>query len=192
MKRGWIAIFALLFLTACPKKEEPGHAPTVSQFEKERAALAAQVKSKGRQIANATGRRNKAKRGVHDDTDFAVVDKEYTYDPTGKRDPFRSFIFTAKNTTHDARGPLEQFDLAQLDVVAVVWGTNRPRAVVTDPSGRGYIVREGTYMGKNQGRVIGIADNALVVKESYVDYFGETTTKDVTMRVRAEKEGVNQ
>lgn len=192
MKRGWIAALALLFLTACPKTEEPGKAPTVSEFEKERAELAARVKSKGRELTGAKSRKNKAKRGVSDDTDFAVVDKEYSYDPTGKRDPFRSFIFTAKSTEHDARGPLEQFDLAQLDVVAVVWGTDRPRAVVADPSGRGYIVREGTYMGKNQGRVIGIADNALVVKESYVDYFGETTTKDVTMRVRAEKEGVNQ
>ena len=128
--------------------------------------------------------------GESDDTEFAVVDKQYTYDPTGKRDPFRSFIFMTAETSRDARGPLEQFDLAQLEVVAVVWGTQRPRAVVTDPSGRGYIVREGTFMGKNQGRVIGIADNALVVKESYVDYFGETTTKDVTMRVRADKEGV--
>jgi len=193
MKTRWIAILALLVLTACPKKEEPGSAPTVSDFEKERAELTARVKSKGRVFANATGRMNQSNRGVHDNTDFAVVDKEYTYDPTGKRDPFRSFIFTAAATnSRNARGPLEQFDLAQLSVVAVVWGTDRPRAVVADPSGRGYIVREGTYMGKNEGRIIGIADNALVVKESYVDYFGETTTKDVTMRVRADKEGVKQ
>jgi type IV pilus assembly protein PilP len=143
-------------------------------------------------LAGASERRNKSQRGKADETDFAVVDKEYTYDPTGKRDPFRSFIFTAETQTRNARGPLEQFDLAQLKVVAVIWGTDRARAVVADPSGRGYIVREGTYMGKNEGRIIEIADNALVVKESYVDYFGETTTKDVTMRVRVDKEGVQR
>jgi type IV pilus assembly protein PilP len=191
MKTAWIVILALL-LTACPKTEESADAPTVSEFERERAELAARVKGKGRQLTGATSRKNRASRSVADKTDFAVVDKEYTYDSTGKRDPFRSFIFTAETASRDSRGPLEQFDLAQLSLVAVVWGTERPRAVVADPSGRGYIVREGTYMGKNQGRVIGIADNALVVKESYVDYFGETTTKDVTMRVRADKEGVNQ
>ena len=192
MKTAWISILALLFLTACPKSDEVANAPTVSDFEKERAELSARVKGSGRKIANAAARRNDPKRANADDTEFAVVDKEYTYDPKGKRDPFRSFIFTSNDESRDARGPLEQFDLAQLSVMAVVWGTDRPRAVVADPSGRGYIVREGTYMGKNEGRIIGIADNSLVVKESYVDYFGETTTKDVTMRVRVEKEGVQQ
>jgi len=189
MRTAWIAILALLFLTACPKAEDAANAPTISDFEKERAALAAKVKNTGRQLARA-GHMPNAESA--DQSEFAVVEKGYTYDPTGKRDPFRSFIYTADTGSRDARGPLEQFDLAQLDVVAVVWGTERPRAVVADPSGRGYIVREGTYMGKNEGRIIGIADNALVVKESYVDYFGETTTKDVTMRVRADKEGVKQ
>lgn len=192
MTRAWISILALLFLTACPKTEEPATAPTTSAFEKERAELAAKVKGKGRQLAGKPATKAKSSAREGDETEFAVVDKQYTYDPTGKRDPFRSFIFTANTESRDARGPLEQFDLAQLTVVAVVWGTERPRAVVADPSGRGYIVREGTYMGKNEGRIIAIADNALVVKESYVDYFGETTTKDVTMRVRVEKEGVQR
>lgn len=191
MTRAWISILALSLLTACPKSEETANAPTVSDFEKERAELAAKVKGKGRRFG-ATDRRNKSNRGVHDGTEFAVVDREYTYDPTDKRDPFRSFIFMADTDDRDSRGPLEQFDLAQLSVVAVVWGTERPRAVVADPSGRGYIVREGTYMGKNEGRIMEIVDNALVVKESYVDYFGDTTTKDVTMRVRVEKEGVQR
>ncbi len=188
MTRGWIFIVALAFVFACAKEEEPANAPTVSDFEKERAELAARVKSKGRQLAQGD-RRDAAERGKSDGTEFAVVDQEYVYDPSGKRDPFRSFILTVDNERKDSRGPLEQFDLAQLTVVAVVWGTDRPRAVVADPSGRGYIVREGTYMGKNEGRIIEIADNALTVKETYVDYFGETTSKDVTMRVRGEKEG---
>jgi type IV pilus assembly protein PilP len=188
MTRGLIFILALLFLGGCAKEEESATAPTVSDFEKERAELAARVKSKGRDLGN-TERRAQAAASRSDGTEFSVVDNEYVYDSTGKRDPFRSFILTVDNQRKDSRGPLEQFDLAQLTVVAVVWGTNNPRAVVSDPSGRGYIVREGTYMGKNEGRVIQIADNALTVKETYVDYFGETTSKDVTMRVRGEKEG---
>jgi len=192
MTRVWISLLTLLFLTACPNTDEVANAPTTSDFEQQRAELAARVKGKARSFAASPDQRNSLRRGVSDGTEFSVVDKEYTYDPTGKRDPFRSFIFTANAEEHQARGPLEQFDLAQLTVVAVVWGTNRPRAVVSDPSGRGYIVREGTYMGKNEGRIIQIADNSLVVKESYVDYFGETTTKDVTMRVRVAKEGVQR
>lgn len=188
MTRGLIFILALAFLGACSKEEEAVTAPTTSDFEKERAELAARVKGSGRAISKPGGKDRKAK-ARPDDTDFAVVDKDYVYDSGGKRDPFRSFILDAKEDREDSRGPLEQFDLAQLNVVAVIWGTDNARAVVADPSGRGYIVREGTYMGKNEGRVIDIADNALIVKETYVDYFGETTTKDVTMRVRVVKEG---
>jgi type IV pilus assembly protein PilP len=188
MTRLAIFILVLLLGSGCTKQEESVNAPSVSDFEKERAELAARVKSKSRALVRPH-EKAPAQPGQPDGAEFSVVDKEYTYDPTGKRDPFRSFILTVEAERKDARGPLEQFDLTQLKVVAVVWGSERPRAVVSDPSGRGYIVREGTYMGKNEGRIIGIADNALVVKETYVDYFGETTTKDVTMRVRAEKEG---
>lgn len=188
MTRGMIFILALVFLGACSKEEEPLTAPTASDFEKERAELAARVKGKRPELGKKD-RKRASEKGVADETDFAVVDRDYVYESEGKRDPFRSFILDAKDEREDSRGPLEQFDLAQLTVVAVVWGTNNPRAVVNDPSGRGYIVREGTYMGKNEGRVIAIADNALTVKETYVDYFGDTTTKDVLMRVRVEKEG---
>lgn len=192
MRRGIVFVLVLLVAAACSKEEEPASAPSVADFEKERAALSARISSKRRQeaeTARGPGQKAAPKPGESDDTEFAAVEKEYAYDATGKRDPFRSFILQANAKPDDARGPLEQFDLAQLSVQAVVWGTDRPRALVSDPSGRGYIVQEGTYMGKNEGRVIDIADNALVVKETYVDYFGETTTKDVTMRVRADQEG---
>jgi type IV pilus assembly protein PilP len=188
MRRGTIFVVALCLVAACSAPEDPGTAPKVSDFERERAHLSAKLKGQARRLTGST-RRNDATRSKEDETEFSAVDKQYTYDPTGKRDPFRSFILQTQKDHDDVRGPLEQFDLAQLEVVAVVWGTEKPRALVSDPSGRGYIVKEGTYMGKNDGRVITIADNALVVKETYVDYFGETTSKDVTMRVRADQEG---
>lgn len=190
MTRGLIFILALAFLGACSKgEEELATAPTTTDFEKERAELSARLKGTNRNTARKGKGKTRKAVGVSDETEFAVVEGDYTYESVGKRDPFRSFILDAKDERKDTRGPLEQFDLAQLKVVAVVWGTDNARAVVSDPSGRGYIVREGTYMGKNEGRVIAIADNALMVKETYVDHFGETTTKDVTMRVRVVKEG---
>lgn len=109
---------------------------------------------------------------------------EYAYEPEGRRDPFRSFVLEEARERREGRGPLEQFELSQLKVVAVVWQANRPRALIQDPSGRGYVVAEGTSMGKNAGRVIRIHDGGLVVKETYVDYLGEPTRKDIELRVR--------
>jgi len=71
----------------------------------------------------------------------------------------------------------------------VVWDTRRPRALVADPSGRAFVVHEGSQIGKNAGRVIHIGDNLVLVKETYVDYEGNQSTKDVEMRIRRSQGG---
>jgi type IV pilus assembly protein PilP len=123
----------------------------------------------------------------------AQIETGYTYDPTGKRDPFRSFVWDRpdKMAVNEEAGPLGQFDLSQLEVVAVVWATGnaRARALVEDPSGESYIVGEGAAIGKNRGHVVSIGDNVVVVKETYVDYLGQETTKDVEMRMRRSEGG---
>ena len=121
---------------------------------------------------------------------FGAVDQDFSYDATGKRDPFRSFILDRLNELEDGvKGPLQQFDLNQLDVVGIVWHADRRRALIEDPSGRGYVVQEGTAVGKNDGRVTRIDDNLVMVRETYVDYVGEKTTKDIPMRVRPKGQG---
>jgi Tfp pilus assembly protein PilP len=121
----------------------------------------------------------------------AQIETGYSYDATGKRDPFRSFVWDRpdKMETLAEAGPLGQFDLSQLEVVAVVWRTGNARALVEDPSGESYIVGEGAAIGKNRGHVISIGDNTVVVKETYVDYLGQETTKDVEMRMRRSEGG---
>ena len=86
-------------------------------------------------------------------------------------------------------GPLEQFDVNQLSLVGVVWHAASARALVQDPSGMSYIVAEGARIGKNDGRVMRIDDNLMVVKETYEDWQGQETTKDIEMRIRATEGG---
>jgi Tfp pilus assembly protein PilP len=52
-----------------------------------------------------------------------------------------------------------------------------------------YIVGEGTRIGKNEGRVTRIDDNLVVVRETYVDFMQQKTSKDVEMRIRATEGG---
>jgi len=118
------------------------------------------------------------------------VEKGYAYDPAGKRDPFRSFVLEeAARRNKGERGPLEQFEVGQIALQAVVWGTDKPRALVTDPQGRGYIVKEGTPIGKNSGLVTKIGDSTLVVREVYEDTLGGRTEKDIEMRIRQSQGG---
>ena len=85
--------------------------------------------------------------------------------------------------------PLEQYDLSQLSLVAVVWKTGNARALIQDPSGDSYIVAEGARLGKNSGTVLGIEDNSVRVKETYVDFLGRETTKDIELRMPGNEGG---
>jgi type IV pilus assembly protein PilP len=122
------------------------------------------------------------------EAESATSTAEYRYDPTDKRDPFRSFVRTIESE-EGLETPLERFDLTQLTVTAIVWGVDPPRALLRDPAGKGYIVVEGTVVGKNKGRIIAIEDNLVRVKETYVDALGRAATKSVEMRLRETQGG---
>jgi len=181
---------ATLLVVGCEKGAS--NAPSVSDYEQKRSELEKRKAQEGPVVAQRSGGGNAKKAPVAPAEGAGLIEggENYSYDATGKRDPFRSFVLdeAARKENHE-RGPLEQFDLSQLTLVAVVWGTERPRALVTDPSGRGYVVQEGTPIGKNEGEVIRISDNTVLVRETYVDYLGEATSKEIEMRVRSKAQG---
>ena len=175
--------------------------PTTTDFAKEReesakrAALAEKAKASSAAAKTAAAKPKPVERrpvtAPSAVTSVALIDNGFTYDATGKRDPFRSFTWDRPDRLVPLAeaGPLEQFDLTQLEVVAVVWRTGNARALLQDPSGESYIIGEGAAVGKNKGHVISIDDNTVVVKETYVDYLGQETTKDIEMRMRRNEGG---
>ncbi|MGH8545491.1 MAG: pilus assembly protein PilP, partial [Gammaproteobacteria bacterium] len=82
----------------------------------------------------------------------------------GKRDPFRPATMKAGTVSRrrENLSPLERFDLGQLKVVGVVWNIKEPRAMVEDSGGLGYIVKIGTPIGVNDGKIKAIGRNAIV------------------------------
>lgn len=174
----------LAFALGCGRS---GHGPTVRDYAAKRAAAAARARH-GRPVQPTRVAENKTAK--KEETGLGGIKQGEGYNAMGKRDPFRSFVLEQKQENAvSERGPLEQFDLSQLNVVAVVWNTARPRALVVDPSGRSYVIQEGTRIGKNSGRVIHIGDNQVLVRETYVDYLGTRTTKEVHMRIRQSQGG---
>jgi type IV pilus assembly protein PilP len=79
------------------------------------------------------------------------------------RDPFRSYllVFTAQALPEEditIRPPvlLEDVSLDELRLIAVVSGDGgSPRAMVTDPEGKGWVVRRGDYLGRGEKIRIG-------------------------------------
>jgi type IV pilus assembly protein PilP len=189
---------ALLMLVGCQQESTQ---PTGAEFKQERAALNARVKARKAKKASAGAGAPAAKaaevaavpKGTPSDGGFVGSGRGLVYDKIGLRDPFRSFEWErreiAARDENMVGGPLEQFDVSQLSVIAVVWKTGSARALVEDPTGQSYIIGKGTRIGKNDGMVTEIDDNLVVVNETYEDYLGTITKKDIEMRIRRSEGG---
>lgn len=186
---------ALLVLVGC---EQDSNQPTSAEFQQERAALNARVEARKAKKASAQApaaasptKIAAVPKGTSDDDGFVGGGRGLVYDKTGRRDPFRSFTWERKELASQdmVGGPLEQFDVSQLSLIAVVWKTGSARALVEDPAGQSYIVGKGTRVGKNDGMVTQIDDNLVVVNETYEDYLGNVTKKDIEMRIRRSEGG---
>jgi len=110
--------------------------------------------------------------------------EEYNYNPIGKRDPFRSFL--ADELAPDTRKvvtPLQRYDLDQLRIIGIIWGISSPRAMVTSPDGKGYVVQKGTLIGKNWGKVSRITQDEVIISEEYRDFEGKLIVTEVPLKL---------
>jgi type IV pilus assembly protein PilP len=101
---------------------------------------------------------------------------KYRYDPMG-RDPFESLLDVKQPILPErALTPLQKFDIGQLRLIGVIIGKGEPKAMIVAPDGKSYILKKGIKIGKNDGTVIGVTRDAVVVQERYIDFSGEVRT----------------
>jgi type IV pilus assembly protein PilP len=118
---------------------------------------------------------------------------EFAYNPTGKPDPFRPFFQLTRDKRSKGRlTPLQEYDLSQLKLVAIITIPEGNIALVEDSQGKGYFVRKGTVIGKNDGKVKQILKDTVTVEEVYEDVLGQKKVNEVSLLLhRSEKEGEN-
>jgi type IV pilus assembly protein PilP len=107
------------------------------------------------------------------------------YSSAGKRDPFRPLSLKPKAAlrARENLSPLERYDLGQLKLVAIIWDIKEPKAMVEDATGLGYIVKLGTLIGPNEGKVKAIKPNEVVIEESLVDFYGAKKAQEISMKL---------
>ena len=120
-------------------------------------------------------------------------DEPYEYDPDGRRDPFKPLIAPKKPPPPIAAEkvscpPLQEFELASLKLVAIIWGQLGRKAMLKAPDGRGYTVSEDMQLGRNCARVRRIESNAVIIEETRRDTEGHLLKEEVVLRLR-EREG---
>jgi len=110
-----------------------------------------------------------------------LAPKPFKYRPQGKVDPFLPLIAKKKTTTPSKSDTvqkairkkrtriltlLEKFDLSQLKLTAVLRTSKQSVAIVEETSGRGFVVRTGTRIGVNSGRVVDILMDRIIIQET--------------------------
>ncbi len=116
------------------------------------------------------------------DASSATPAEEYYYNPAGKRDPFQSFIKRGQSDELRADAPpLQRWDIDKYTLRGVIWNTQSPRALMLDPEGTGHVIKLGTYVGRNWGKVTSISEGCVVITEEYQTLDGELVVNPVTV-----------
>ncbi len=117
---------------------------------------------------------------------------ENNYISAGKIDPFMSPIkkrnaAKAKKVVNRKLSPLEKLDLSQLKLVAVInmQSGKKNIAMVEESSGKGYMVKVGTYIGRNNGRIIEIKNDEIILKERIQNFNG--VFEDLIKKMKLQK-----
>jgi len=112
------------------------------------------------------------------------------------RDPFASYLGAVARRRQRALAAqraqlarhrheaLENFDLSTLKLVAIMRMGKKRVAMVEDAAGKGYIVRQGNYMGKNNGRIKKITDDSVLMVEQVFNPAGDLVNHSVTLTLK--------
>ncbi len=116
------------------------------------------------------------------------------YNPEGKLDPFAS-LYKDKPITVSATGrkllqeprrpltPLEKVDLSQLKLVAIIRALSGNIALVEEASGKGYVIKKGTYIGTRSGKVGKILPDRIIVEEESEDFSGKVSVREIEVKL---------
>lgn len=106
---------------------------------------------------------------------------EPPYNPTGKPDPFQPSRISLE--TKGGVLPLEQFDINDFELVGIVFGPGIKKAMVQDPTGKGFMVQVGCRIGKKGGRITRVADKELIIEEPYRDFLGRKSFRKIALKI---------
>jgi len=128
--------------------------------------------------------------GIEESTD----NFEYTLE--GRRDPFTPFLSKKATPQLDPNEIIDsdielkgmrKFEPGQLTLVAIIEATVKKLAMVEDETGRGYILNEGTLIGR-RGVVTEITPQQVLITETAKTRAGKEIKNTIVMRLKKEGE----
>jgi len=108
------------------------------------------------------------------------------FDFSTKKDPFKPDIAIKVAQVSGANKkapinvlPIHSFDVSQFKLIGIVTGAKENKAMVVDPTGKGYVLKNGMTIGKNDGRVVSIGMNGVEIIEQFKDDSGRVRKENI-------------
>jgi type IV pilus assembly protein PilP len=166
-----VLLCAMLF-TACSKDQPQAPSPAPSQPPK---AVAEQPKPVQKQTSSVLR------------LNTPPVDQ---FDFSNKKDPFKPFVVVKaepKNSPESTKKiqlnslPIHSFDVSQFKLIGIITGGRENQAMVTDPDGKGYVLKVGMLIGKNNGRITSISSSGIDILEQFKDDNGRVRKENIKL-----------
>ena len=164
-----IMFVCTLFVSACDKKQAPVAAPA------QPPKAATEQKPVQKQVSSAVQQSSPSAN---------------QFDFSSKKDPFKPFMAVKaepkstpeikKQTLRNAL-PIHSFDVSQFKLIGIITGGRENQAMVTDPGGKGYVLKVGMLIGKNDGRIISINTNGVDILEQFKDDNGRVRKENIKL-----------
>jgi type IV pilus assembly protein PilP len=104
-------------------------------------------------------------------------EQEHLLDFSSRKDPFKPFANVPVPELVKVRAvkrsgtflPIQSYDVSKFVLMGIITGFKENSAMVVDPTGKGYVVKEGMLIGNNDGRIVKISASSISVVEQYRD-----------------------
>jgi type IV pilus assembly protein PilP len=112
------------------------------------------------------------------------------FDFSSKKDPFKPFMLVKAapvQSSENARKllrdslPIHTLEVSQFRLIGVIINGRDSKAMVTDPAGKGYVLKVGMTVGNNNGKVVSISTEGVEVLEQFKDENGRVRKENIKL-----------
>lgn len=113
-----------------------------------------------------------------------LAEQSNQLDFSGKKDPFKPYVTVKAASSADKRStrsllPIHSFDVSQFRLIGIVTDSKGNKAMVVDPAHKGYVLKVGMTIGKNEGKVVRIDTAGVDVLEQFRDENNKTRKETI-------------
>jgi type IV pilus assembly protein PilP len=106
------------------------------------------------------------------------------FGPLFRKKPVSISVSKKKSKRRTPLTPLEKMDLSQLKLSGIILAPSGNRALVQETSGKGYVVKKGTYIGIHAGKIVEILEDQIIVEEEAEDIYGKVSIVKKSLKLQ--------